>query len=285
MADAPPSQTCYRHPNREAGIQCQRCGKIICPSCMNSASVGFHCPECTKKGAQKVYRPGDLQRDPLVTYILIGLNVLVFVIGIMGGEAVQGSSVGRDSLTRDFALKGFEIDSANEWYRIFTSGFLHGGIFHLGMNMYALYILGQGMERSLGAVRFLSVYLAAMAAGSFGALLLDPGLFTVGASGAIYGLFAMLLVNQLSAGVNVMRSGLGPILLLNFFFTFGISGISVGGHVGGFIGGALCGALLFQVEPRVKLPKYAIEAAIVVLGAAFFFAGLWAAGTWSNPLF
>ena len=76
-----PMQACYRHPDNPAGIICQRCDRPICPQCMNQASVGFHCPECARKGAQKVYRGvSAMQTRPILTQVLIGLNAAVFVL-------------------------------------------------------------------------------------------------------------------------------------------------------------------------------------------------------------
>ena len=79
----PVEQTCYRHTDRRAGVRCQRCERPICPSCMSSASVGFHCPECAKSGAQKVYTRASLDRlnRPVVTQTLVAVNVVIFLIG------------------------------------------------------------------------------------------------------------------------------------------------------------------------------------------------------------
>ena len=78
-------QTCYKHSDRRAGVVCQRCDRPICPDCMRQASVGFHCPECTKSGAQKIVRPNQLITRPIVTQVLIALNVAIFVAGIGPG--------------------------------------------------------------------------------------------------------------------------------------------------------------------------------------------------------
>ena len=80
MADTPPASTsqpttCYRHPDRQAGVRCQRCDRHICPSCMTTASVGFHCPECSKKGAQKVHTAGSMfGARPIVTLKWAGIG-------------------------------------------------------------------------------------------------------------------------------------------------------------------------------------------------------------------
>ena len=128
--NAAPATTCYRHNDRAAGVRCQRCDRYICPSCMNTASVGFHCPECVAENSQTVKTGASLfYGRPAVTQALIGLNVLVFVVSIAMGDGVQGQR-GADGLLIEGALNGFAVDDLGEWYRIFTSGFLHYGIFH-----------------------------------------------------------------------------------------------------------------------------------------------------------
>src|SRR6476659_6552512 len=95
--------TCYRNPNRRAGVSCQRCDRPICPDCMVQASVGFHCPECTKQAAKSspVITARSLDVQPLVTQVLIGLNLLAFVALVAKGGSV---GEGGGTLTQDFAL-------------------------------------------------------------------------------------------------------------------------------------------------------------------------------------
>ena len=80
-------QTCYRHGDRKAGVICQRCDRPICPSCMHQASVGFHCPECTKSGAQKVIKASQLVTRPVVTYALIAINLVIYIACVGSGLA------------------------------------------------------------------------------------------------------------------------------------------------------------------------------------------------------
>jgi membrane associated rhomboid family serine protease len=141
----------------------------------------------------------------------------------------------------DFGLQGFAV-SNGEWYRLLTGGFLHAGMIHLLFNMFALYILGQLLEAGIGTPRFLALYFASLFAGSLGALALtDPGQVTVGASGAIFGIFAATFVIARGRGMNTIASEIGLVLLINLALTFGISGISIGGHLGGLVGGLICG--------------------------------------------
>ena len=282
---APPANTCYRHPDRAAGVRCQRCDRTICPACMNTASVGFHCPECAKAGRQTVVRgPALFGARPLVTQILIGINIAVFVVGIALGDGIMGD-IGANGLIQEGAAFGPFIAERGEWWRIITSGFLHFGLFHIGFNMYALWILGPGFERSVGRLRYVLVYMACLLGGSFGALLVTPRAATAGASGAIFGLFGVAVLAQRSIGRSVWDTGLGTVLLINFVLTFGISSISVGGHVGGFVVGLACGWLCYDLPRRARLPKYAVDAVIAGLGLACFAGALWAATTWQNPIF
>lgn len=135
-----------------------------------------------------------------------------------------------------------------EWYRIVSSGFLHFGALHIGMNMLLLWQLGQLLEPALGEWKFSLLYFASMFGGAIGALLLTPNGLTGGASGAVFGLMAAAAVALQQRGVNPLRTGIGTTLILNLIITFMIPGISVGGHVGGAITGAAVGYVM--LEPR-----------------------------------
>ena len=246
-------QTCYRHPDRRAGVSCQRCDRPICPACMSSASVGFHCPECTRAGKQKVYTARTLLTSrPLVTQILIGINVAVFLVGAASGGRAGVLFDGNNDLLVNGGLNAFAIAHNGEWWRIVTSGFLHFGIIHLGFNMYALWILGNQLEAALGRWRYLACYAAALVAGALGALIVSPNALTAGASAAIYGLLGVAIAAQRSRGISIWDTGLGGVLLINLFITFGISNISIGGHLGGLAGGFVCGYLIYNLGPKIR---------------------------------
>jgi membrane associated rhomboid family serine protease len=285
-----PFETCYRHADRRAGVRCQRCDRPICPDCMIAASVGFQCPQCARATPQRVMRPsarwsrgGQLER-PLVTISLIVINVAVFVYDLGRPIRLDGALFGR----------GFSVVSGGpagvaegDWWRLVTAGFLHGGLIHLAFNMVALWSLGQLLEPVLGRLRFGLLYFSSLLAGSFGVLLLNPNERTVGASGAVFGLFGALLILQLSRGISPWDSGLGTILVLNLAITFIVPNISIGGHLGGLVGGALAGIGLFGVPrgragPAGSAGRGAVAAAgvvvLVAIGVLCFLGGLWAAG-------
>jgi membrane associated rhomboid family serine protease len=245
--------TCYRHPDRETGVSCSNCGRPICPDCMTATPVGMRCPECSRDRTP-VRTLRSMHANPTVTYVLIAVNVLIYFGASQGGSAY-----------RDFALDGPDVANGDVW-RLLTSGFLHYGIFHLLTNMYALYWLGQMIEPAVGNVRFAALYFASLLAGSFGALLVTPNALTAGASGAIFGLLGAAIVMARSRGINLMASGLLPILLINLAITFfpGVN-ISIGGHIGGFIGGCLV-ALAMDQTARRRLPQAIGLGASVAVG-------------------
>ena len=149
--------TCYRHPDRETYVRCTRCNRPICPDCMRSASVGFHCPECVAEGARTQRTPRTVfggavpTRGAVVTMTLIGMSVVAFLLDAI----VPGSP-------REWWLVGLQLDDGGglagvtqgEWWRLITAAFLHGGILHLLFNMYALYLFGPSLEAAFGHVRW-----------------------------------------------------------------------------------------------------------------------------------
>ena len=257
--------SCYRHPYAEAGVRCIRCERPICPDCMVTAPVGFQCPECVKGGGQQVRTMRTLRStgDAYVTKALIAVNAIVFVLGMQGGGAF---SRGANSLTRDYALFGPAVD-AGEWYRLFTSGFLHYGLMHVFFNMFLLYQLGSVLEQAFGQARFAALYTASLLGGAVGALLLDPGSLTAGASGAVYGLMGATVIVARSRGIGFMQSGVGGLLVINLLLTFAIPGISIGGHLGGLVAGAASGVLIGATERQPVLGAAAVASlAIALLG-------------------
>jgi membrane associated rhomboid family serine protease len=248
--------TCYRHPSRETGVSCSNCGNPICPDCMTATPVGMRCPDCAGK-RQRVQTLRSMRVDPIVTYVLIGICVLMY----LGSGASLGSG-GSTRVFTDFALYGPAV-AAGDYWRLITAGFLHSGILHIGFNMYILYWLGTMLEPALGHARFLALYLASLLAGSFGALVVSPNAVTVGASGAVFGLMGAAFVMQRARGIDPMQSGLGPVILFNLVLSFVIANISVGGHIGGLIGGIVI-TLAFARFGRGRVAYSRLDA----LGAA-----------------
>jgi membrane associated rhomboid family serine protease len=268
--------TCYRHPSRETAVSCSNCGKPICPDCMTSTPVGMRCPDCAGE-RQRVHTMRSMHVDPIVTYVLIGINVLMFLGSGGGGGLLTGGGSGGSRVFLDFALWGPAIDVNHEYYRLVTGAFLHSGILHIGFNMYILYWLGTMLEPSLGHLRFGALYFASLLAGSFGALLLDPNAVTVGASGAVFGLMGAAFVLQRARGIDPMQSGLGPVILINLVLGFVIPNVSVGGHLGGLVGGVLCAFAMERLAGRGRGVALSV-AACVVIGIAAAVAGVAVSG-------
>jgi len=271
-ADDAVTPVCYRHPDRETYIRCQRCGRPICPEDMHPASVGFQCPECIREGNASVRQPrtvlggGIHSRDGLVTRVVIGLCVLAFGAqqfvpafgsrlelfgGFHGGAAVVGGDAG---------VAGGEV------WRLLTAGFLHANLVHLGVNMFSLWVLGRPLEAALGRVRFIGLYLAGLLGSSAVAYLLTPpNVAVVGASGAIFALLGALFVLGRRLGLDT-RSLTG-LLVINLVISFAVPGISWQAHVGGLVSGALVAAGL-SLAARRRTPVLAGAGYAVVVVAA-----------------
>lgn len=274
---------CYRHSDRDVGRRCTRCGKPACSDCLRQVSVGSHCLDCVKAARPDIATRAkywQASRPAIVTTLIIGINVAVF-IGLGLYYDLAGMLSGSLTTAHErFALGSFFLDGdpkrvrlpsgiattdGNEWYRLVTSGFLHYGIIHIGFNMYFLYILGGQMEPQIGRTRFIALYVASLLGGSAGALLIDQGGLTAGASGAVFGLLGATAIGMYQHGINPLRTQIGTLLLINLGLTFFVSGISIGGHVGGLVAGAICGFV--TMAPGYKgYPGWARLAAPVAVG-------------------
>ncbi len=270
------TQTCYRHPDRETRVSCSSCGRPICPECMTPTPVGMRCPECASQRTRVVRNPtgsrGGFEAAP-ATYVLIAINVLVFLVELAngpGGIFAEQSS----RFVENFGLYGPFV-AEGEWYRLLTCGFLHGGLMHIGFNMLLLYLLGRLLEPALGTPRFLVLYFAALLAGSLGALLLEPGAFSYGASGAVFGLAGAVFVIARGRGMDALAGEIGFLILFNLVFSFIYPHISIGAHVGGLVGGIVCAlaivagekGMLGRNHKAVEIAAMVGVAAVSVFGA------------------
>ena len=256
--------TCYRHTNRETNVACSNCGRPICPDCMTVTPVGMRCPDCARQRTQARHIvPGLRAGAAPATYALIAINIAAFVAELGGGGA--SSFQGGGKLIHDAGLYGPAVANG-DWWRILTAGFLHAGLVHIAFNMFALYILGTLMEPGIGTPRFLGVYFVSLLAGSFGALLLSPHEFTVGASGAIFGLMSAAFLIARHRGIEQLASQIGFFVIVNLVFTFSFTGISIGGHLGGLVGGALAGLLITFAERRAQRPVALEVLGMVAIG-------------------
>lgn len=249
------SDYCYRHPDRQSFIHCQRCDRTICPQCQTQAAVGVQCPECVREGRAEVRASqGGFLRQlvprgnaPVVSYVLMGLCVVLYLGQILSGGA----------LTDAWQLRPDLI--ASQPWRLVTSAFLHANPLHLLFNLYALYIFGPVLEVFLGRIRYLALYLVGALGGSVGvvlvwqlALVTDnasakwlDGLFApasaLGASGAIFALMGALLVLRKAIGLPLRQILI--VVVINLAFGFFVRGIAWQAHLGGLLVGAAIAAV------------------------------------------
>ena len=201
----------------------------------------------------------------MATYTLIVVNVLAFLAESSGGGTLTGGS-SSGTIYFKGALDGPDVSMHHQYWRLVTSGFLHNGLGHIFFNMLFLYFMGRMLEPAIGRVNFLVVYFVSLLAGSFGALLFEPNTYTVGASGACFGVLGALIVVARDRRIPIWSSGLGIILAINVVFSVAVPGISIGGHVGGFVGGMATGWLIVQLgEQRRMLTAALAGCALVAL--------------------
>ncbi len=257
---------CYRHPDRETRVSCSSCGRPICPDCMTPTPVGMRCPECMRQRTKVVRNPtgtpGQFSAFP-ATMALIAINVVAYLVEVAAGSGGIGNPSGR--IVVDYGLFGPFVHEG-EWYRLVTSGFLHASLWHIGFNMLLLFLLGRLLEPALGTPRFLALYFASLLAGSFGALLLSPDSLTIGASGAIFGLFGAGFVIARGRGMDTLATEIGFLIVINLVFSFANSNISVGAHLGGLVGGLLCAAVILGGE-RGRLGSRHLQVEFVAIAA------------------
>lgn len=274
MAQAPETSGnyCYRHPNRQSFVLCQRCGRTICPDCQTQGAVGVICPECMKEQRQSAPRtkPAILTRTkrltrsggPVVTYAIIGVSVFVYILqslpwlGNGVTQAIQYAGV--------YSFPG----NLQPW-RMLTSVFAHASLLHIALNMYTLWIFGQLLEPMLGRARYLALYLISGLGGSVAVLLIaNPLVPVVGASGAIFGMMGGFLVIQhrLGGRANQLLVLVGINLVIGFVPAFHIAWQA---HVGGLMVGALIGVIYLETRStrkrRLQIGLVSALAAVLVI--------------------
>jgi membrane associated rhomboid family serine protease len=241
--------------------------------------VGYQCVDCVQSGRQqdrvqrKRYRGAGygqrtvagamLSTRPVVTPVLVALNLLVYVITAVQAKSPMDNSA--STLHQDGVLWPLAIDGSGQWWRLFTSGFLHYGLIHVAVNMFALWVLGRDMEMLLGKVRFTAVYLLSLFGGAVSVYLFDdPNRGTAGASGAIYGLLGGILVAVLRLRLN--PAGAIGVIAINLVISVSLPNISLLGHLGGLAIGAVATAAMVYAPAKNKAAWQA--AALVLLAVA-----------------
>ncbi|MEV8213582.1 rhomboid family intramembrane serine protease [Leifsonia sp. NPDC077715] len=259
---------CYRHPDRESYVLCQRCGRTICGECQTPGAVGVVCPECMaqQRASHPRTRPAWMtrltgQNAPVVTYAIIGVCVLVFIVQTVGD--LLGFQVTNALRYAGAYSYPASVSGAFEPWRMFTSIFAHANILHLLLNMYTLFIFGSALEPMLGRARYLALFLISGFAGSLGVLLIaSPIVPVVGASGAIFGLFGAYFIIQRRLGGNATQMLVLLAINLGIGFLPGFN-IAWQAHVGGLIGGVLVG-LIFVETRQVRRRRWQLPLLVLL---------------------
>ena len=258
---------CYRHPDRETFVKCQRCGRPICGQCQTLAPVGVHCPECVREArgsAASSARPigrrfANALRPsggrPVVTYTIIALCLVIY--------AVQYVTGGTNSPVTTLFWYA-PIQTATQPWRMLTSLFLHESPLHVLLNMYSLFLVGPALESMLGRVRYLALFLIAGFGGSVGVLLIgSPQTAVLGASGAIFGLFGAYFLIARRLGGNATQFLVVIVLNLVIGFIPGF-GIAWQAHVGGLITGLAIALVYLETRARSRRTAQVLLTAAVL---------------------
>ncbi|MGH3320272.1 MAG: rhomboid family intramembrane serine protease [Streptosporangiaceae bacterium] len=273
-AEAP---TCYRHQDRETWVRCTRCDRPICPDCMREASVGFHCVDCVRQSTRTVRQPRTVfggqprGRTDLVTWVLVAVNVVVFIAQrvfphVAGSLGIPPGlrSGGLFSLLAMWPVGVAE----GQWWRLITAAFLHAGFLHIAFNMWALIILGRPLEALLGRTRFLALYLLSAFGGSALTYLIGaPNIPSIGASGAIFGVFGATFV--VARRLRLDTRWIVGLLVINLVLSFVVSNIAWQAHVGGLVVGLFLGfAYAYAPQGSRRLATHLATSAVVFVACA-----------------
>jgi membrane associated rhomboid family serine protease len=231
---------------------------------MVAAPVGFQCPECVGAAAAaqpvvRTYAGGSQVKKPIVTYVLIGINVAAFALQM---------AVGVDAVAGDWGMWPIGIGIYNEWWRLLTGAFLHGSFLHIAFNMYVLFALGPTLERVLGHGRYLLLYMVSALGGSVASYAFsDFHTVSVGASGAIFGLMGALVVAGRRLRYDIKQ--VAVLLVINFVIGFISPGVDWRAHLGGLVTGAAMAAVLIMAPSahRVLRQTLGVAGILLVLGA------------------
>jgi rhomboid protease GluP len=198
---------------------------------------------------------------PRVTYVMMGILVVVFVIETLAGGSEKSSVL--INLGANFG----PLVTTGEYWRLFTANFLHIGLMHIAFNLYALYIVGTEVEMYYGPVRFLVIYLLSALCGALASYAFTYGL-SAGASTAVFGLIGTLVAfftrnREVFGEMSRTRlSNLVIVIAINVFYGLSVPTIDNWGHAGGFIGGAILGWLLcpfYQIESQTDGAHHVID--------------------------
>ncbi len=226
---------------------------------MVSAAVGFQCPDCVAEGRRTQRAPRTVTGGVVHARPGVVTSTIVVTCGV-----VFGLQILIPTFTSRFWLQGLQV-ADGQWYRLVTSGFLHGSITHILFNLYALWVVGRPMEAMLGRVRFVTLYFVALFAGSTASYLFnDPTTQSLGASGAIFGVFGGMIVVARRMHWNL--SWLIGLVAINLALPFFVGGIDWHAHVGGLVAGVvLTAAMAYAPQPSRVVTAVVVSLALVGL--------------------
>ncbi|WP_433719934.1 rhomboid family intramembrane serine protease [Microbacterium laevaniformans] len=254
-----PDNFCYRHPDRQSFVLCQRCLRTICGECQTPLPVGVICPECLAEQRQAAKanvtrmprrRPSGIDGKPVVTYTLVIVTSVFYLIGLIPGIGLYVQNL----------LAFYAPLAYLQPWRLLTVTLVHASIFHIAFNMLALWALGRSLEPLLGRWRFLALYLLSALGGSVLTALLAPTTVVVGASGAVWGLLGAMFIIGRHLGANV--TAIAVLLGINLVITFlPGSNIAWQAHIGGGLVGALIGVIFARTR---KIRQRALQVWLLV---------------------
>ena len=222
---------CNYHSEKETNVKCSRCEKYICVDCMRSASIGYQCPACASdstpviKGINRNRFIPNQKNTPVTKFLSISL-IAIFLLQELTGTL----------LVKSFALFA-PLVTSGEWWRLISAGFLHGSIIHLLFNVYILWVIGSQLESIVGNIKFIIIYFVSLLGGSVASYLFSPfGSYSIGASGAIFGLMGAMLVVGRKRNLDI--SQITTLVAINVVIGFVLSGIDWRAHLGGLAAGS-----------------------------------------------
>jgi membrane associated rhomboid family serine protease len=265
---------CYRHPDRETYVRCQRCNRPICPECQIPAAVGVQCPDDVREGNKNV-RPARTSLGAVVRSggATVTMAIMAVTIVVSGLDLLGVGDIGNE-LAMVPGLPGQIGLLDGQYYRLLTAALVHGNLVHLAVNMYSLWVLGTQLEPLLGRARLLGLYVVGALGGSAASFALNypivDGRFlfsSVGASGAIFALLGAML--PVLRRLNLSLTPLFVLLAINAYIGFQFSGIDWKAHLGGLITGVFLGYALAYApkERRTQFQVGAFVLAVVAIAA------------------
>lgn len=239
MSSQESNGVCFNHPSKTTYVCCSRCEEFICTDCMRPASIGYQCPSCAKdsitviRGINKktfISMQGNNKVTRTITILIVSIYLAQLALG--------------DILLYNFALFAPKV-AQGQWWLLFTAGFLHGSLVHLLFNAYILWVIGSQLEDITSSIKFIIIYFISLLGGSLASYLFSPsGSYSVGASGAIFGLMGAMLIVGRKYRLDI--SQITVLLGINIVFGFVFSGIDWRAHLGGLATGVLITYILIN---------------------------------------